>query len=362
MRKHLFLLCLTHLAFISCNTVSVEEQYNEALLLHGDGLYKEALKKYAQISIDSNANWKYRCNALFHMSLIKDVVNKDRKAAIKYINKCIEIAAPNEYSFLYAYKGDYSMHYGVPDSAIYYCKKALSLPYDNRIEYVVHYALYNSYRQKGLIDSAICHKQLFDKVCEEGKLDAYSALTDDAFNKELQSELEIQFKDDDNKNIGYLITAAFTMIFTIFFVVKKWHKGNPAITGKPDELVNRLESCKQCFEQTETFLLLNDLRIKEKELYKTKIAESEFIKKEILRCFNEVNAILIDKYRLSADELMCCDCSYLGISNNIIAYMSNSSPAAIRKRKERLKLKLSQMHYSAFFNREKAINSNTVTH
>ena len=254
------------------------------------------------------------------------------------------------------------MHYGVPDSAIYYCKKALSLPYDNRIEYVVHYALYKSYRQKGLIDSAICHKQLFDKVCEEGKLDAYSALTDDAFNKELQSELEIQFKDDDNKNIGYLITAAFTMIFTIFLVVKKWHKGNPAITGTPDELVNRLESCKQRFEQTETFLLLNDLRIKEKELYKTKIAESEFIKKEILRSFNEVNAILIDKYRLSADELMCCDCSYLGISNNIIAYMSNSSPAAIRKRKERLKLKLSQMHYSAFFNRGKAINSNTVTH
>ena len=89
---------------------------------------------------------------------------------------------------------------------------------------------------------------------------------------------------------------------------------------------------------------------------------AEFIKKEILRSFNEVNAILIDKYRLSADELMCCDCSYLGISNNIIAYMSNSSPAAIRKRKERLKLKLSQMHYSTFFNRGKAINSNTVTH
>ncbi len=359
--KKLLSLLLVLVTIISCCNHTVDEKYTEAISLHKSGEYEDAFKIYAQISVDTGATWIVRCNALFAMSLIEDAVNKDRAAAIRYINRCIELATPNvnrcielatpnEFSFLYAYKGDYSMHYGVPDSAIYYCKKALSMPHDNRTEYVAHYALYNSYQQKGLMDSAFYHKQLFDKVCESGKLDAYSTLTDDAFNKELQSKLEIQHKDDDNNNILYLIlTVAVALIIIIYIVVKKWHKTHPAIIEPNDDIVNSIESCKQCFEQTETFRLLNDLRIKEKELYKTKIAESEFIKKEILRSFNEVNAILIDKYRLSADELMCCDCSYIGISNNVIAYISYSSPAAIRKRKERLRHKLSPLHYFVFF-------------
>ncbi len=358
--KKLLSLLLVLVTIISCCNHTVDEKYAEAISLHNSGEYEDAFKIYAQISVDTGATWRVRCNALFAMSLIEDAVNKDRAAAIRYINRCIELATPNEFSFLYAYKcdysilyaykGDYSMHYGVPDSAIYYCKKALSMPHDNRTEYVAHYALYNSYQQKGLMDSAFYHKQLFDKVCESGKLDAYSTLTDDAFNKELQSKLEIQHKDDDNNNILYLIvTVAVALIIIIIYSVKKWHKTHHAIIEPHDDIVNSIESCKQCFEQTETFLLLNELRIKEKELYKTSFDKRDLLEKEVFQSFNKVNAVLIDKYKLSADELMCCDCSYIGISNNVIAYISYSSPAAIRKRKERLRHKLSPLHYSVFF-------------
>ena len=101
------------------------------------------------------------------------------------------------------------------------------------------------------------------------------------------------------------------MIIIIYIVVKKWHKTHPAIIEPNDDIVNSIESCKQCFEQTETFRLLNELRIKEKELCKTSFDKRDLLEKEEFQSFHKVNAALIEKYKLSADELMCCDCSYM---------------------------------------------------
>ena len=349
MKNFLILLCAMLIALTSCNTSPVDKDYKEARSLQKNGQYEVAFNQLAQISIDTDATWQQRCSALFQMSQIEDAVNKDQVAAIKYINKCIEVAAPNEYSFLYAYKGDYSMHYGVPDSAIYYCRKALAMPHDNVVEYVAHYALFNSYEQKGMADSALYHRQLFDEVCKNGKLEAYSSIPDDVFYEELQSKIESQNRSEIKYILYFVILAVVVSVLVICFAVKRWRKKKNETNEPLTDLASVLHSAKQIFEQKESYLMLNELRLKEKDLYKSTFANGDMLEKDIFQSFAEANTVLIDKYGLSADELLCCDCSYMGISNNVIAFVSHSSSAAIRKRKERLRYKLSPSHYSVLF-------------
>lgn len=349
MKNFLILLCAMLIALTSCNTSPVDKDYKEARSLQKNGQYEVAFNQLAQISIDTDATWQQRCSALFQMSQIEDAVNKDQVAAIKYINKCIEVAAPNEYSFLYAYKGDYSMHYGVPDSAIYYCRKALAMPHDNVVEYVAHYALFNSYEQKGMADSALYHRQLFDEVCKNGKLEAYSSIPDDVFYEELQSKIESQNRSEIKYILYFVILAVVVSVLVICFAVKRWRKKKNETNEPLTDLTSVLHSAKQIFEQKESYLMLNELRLKEKDLYKSTFANGDMLEKDIFQSFAEANTVLIDKYGLSADELLCCDCSYMGISNNVIAFVSHSSSAAIRKRKERLRYKLSPSHYSVLF-------------
>lgn len=350
MKKILFLLCAALIALISCNSSSVENDYKEALLLRNNRQYDEAFNILAHISMNPDATWQQRSNALFNMSLIEDVVNKDRVAAIEYINRAIKVAAPNESALLYAYKGDYSMHYGVLDTAVHYCRKALSIPHDNTVEYVSHYTLFHAYEQKGMADSAAYHKALFEKACDNGKLSAYSELSDELFNQKLQDKIEKSKKEESPTLILYLVIVAIAVLLIFLYQKNRRGKGNDDIVGEPsDDFEGKLLCGEQAFEKGAVAQVLNELRIKEKELYKSTFADGELLEKEIFQSFAEANTVLIGKYNLSADELLCCDYSYIGISNNVIAYVTHSTPAAIRKRKERLKHKLSTSHYSAIF-------------
>ena len=262
MKKILFLLCAALIALISCNSSSVENDYKEALLLRNNRQYDEAFNILAHISMNPDATWQQRSNALFNMSLIEDVVNKDRVAAIEYINRVIKVAAPNESALLYAYKGDYSMHYGVLDTAVHYCRKALSIPHDNTVEYVSHYTLFHAYEQKGMADSAAYHKALFEKACDNGKLSAYSELSDELFNQKLQDKIEKSKKEESPTLILYLVIVAIAVLLIFLYQKNRRGKGNDDIVGEPsDDFEGKLLCGEQVFEKGAVAQVLNELRV-----------------------------------------------------------------------------------------------------
>ena len=63
--KKLLSLLLVLVTIISCCNHTVDEKYAEAISLHKSGEYEDAFKIYAQISVDTCATWRVRCNALF---------------------------------------------------------------------------------------------------------------------------------------------------------------------------------------------------------------------------------------------------------------------------------------------------------
>ena len=66
----------------------------------------------------------------------------------------------------------------------------------------------NSYEQKGMADSALYHRQLFDEVCKNGKLEAYSSIADDVFNNKVETCTKMLFVK--------LSFHIFTKIFIFF--------------------------------------------------------------------------------------------------------------------------------------------------
>lgn len=65
--------------------------------------------------------------------------------------------------------------------------------------------------------------------------------------------------------------------------------------------------------------------------------------------FKEACSTLREGLELNDQELVCCFCTYLGYSNNVIAYIGHTTPTTIRKRKERIRKKLPTDLYQVIF-------------
>ena len=348
------ILLLLLLFVVSCEVHSLDELKSKCDVMCRDKRYDEALDLLARVYITPEATKSDRINALFVMSIIEDVINKNHAAAIGYINKSIEIMYPDVHPLLYAYKGDYSMHYGVTDSAMYYCKKALALPqnsHDGTVKYVAHYVLSKAYGQMGVPDSARYHEMEFCRVRNRGKLDAYVDIPDEVFDNKIKSII----KTNDSSAHLFLYVALFLVVFLVAYVIikkKSERRGlNSDIVNK-EAFEDKLRTAESKFEKVGLYSVLNGLRIKENELYRIAFAESETLENEMFDSFKEVTAELMRDFDLSGVELLCCYCAYLGFNNNIIAYVSHSTPAAVRKRKERLKQKIHPEYYSLIFDRK----------
>ena len=81
-------------------------------------------------------------------------------------------------------------------------------------------------------------------------------------------------------------------------------------------------------------------QIKHRGYYDMAFEATRDVEGTLFASFKEACATLIESAELNDQELICCFCTYLGYTNNVIAYIGHTTPATIRKRKDRIKKKL----------------------
>lgn len=355
----------------------------------------EAEYHYANVVVRGDANDTQRVNALYQLHNIESYGMYGRTnyaKALMYINRCIEYAEAGVVDSIglaqfYAHKGDDLWHYGEVDSAIHYCHKAMDIPVrKNWTDYIVSYVLMHIYEERNLPDSTDYYRQRFDNAkrlprCQIQGHHVHEPLSDDKFEAELkrtmayskrlketrpspvpQDTADEEVSSNDTVDLTVLLCIAILAAIALFLYNKHrktptkseqqiaTEEEQPSATDEergetfalPETLVLRrsLADGKRAFEHTESFDDLNTMQIKEKELYDMAFEATRDVEGTLFASFKEACATLIESAELNDQELICCFCTYLGYTNNVIAYIGHTTPATIRKRKDRIKKKL----------------------
>ena len=267
-------------------------------------------------------------------------------------------------TLLYAYKGDYSMRYGVLDSAVHYCSKALYDSYDDSTTgYVAHYVLWQCYERMDMPDSAACHERLYNAI-RVGE--AYQPIAMNEMADELNENIIKVDKHEKRTRLTMTLTILGAVLFSavlLWLVIKMTQRkrqkcensvsrGGAQPSGKNTQetlSLDMLQRSVHTFEATPMYEELSNLRIKEKELYKSTFTKSEQLEDCLFSCFKEITYLLNKEYSLSSSELLTLYCTYMGFSPNVIGYISHTTAGSVRKRNDRLKIKLLPEHANIFF-------------
>ena len=355
----------------------------------------EAEYHYANVAIRDDANDTLRVNALFNLHAIEyhGAYGRTNYAkALMYINRCIEYAEAGYVNstglaLFYAHKGDDLWHYGETDSAIHYCHKAMSIPVrTNGTDYIIAYVLKHVYEERNMPDSAAYYEQRFRQT---GQLPAnqlnrhniHAPLSDSELEAELKRTMEeskllkettpkgsspkAEEKEAlSNDTIDLTLPLCIVLLAALaLYLYNKRRKTSatpeqqspveeeqPSATDEerketfalPESLVLRrsLAEGKRTFESTASYDDLNTMQIKEKELYDMAFEATRDVESTLFTSFKEACSTLIESAELNDQELICCFCTFMGYTNNVIAYIGHTTPATIRKRKDRIKKKL----------------------
>ena len=362
----------------------------------------EAEYHLANVVMRGDATDSIRVRALYMLHNIESYGTYERTnyaKALMYINRCIEYAKEGvadsiELAQFYAHKGDDLWHYGEKDSAIHYCHKAMSFPVrKNWTDYIVAYVLTHIYQERNVTDSATYYRKRFDAVSkiplsQINGLDVHSPQSAAAFEAEMLRTIAQSKKSKDCVCAGAKTLSApqqtmkkeatsslspivivTIVLFLIVLLFVAWYiyraklqsvpecehtpqQETPHIQlseeersetfALPETLVLRrlLAEGRRDFEHTTSYDDLNTMQIKEKELYDMAFEATRNVESSLFSSFKEACATLIENAELNDQELICCFCTYLGYTNNVIAYIGHTTPATIRKRKDRIKKKL----------------------
>ena len=250
------------------------------------------------------------------------------------------------------------------------------------------------YKELGVRDSAEHYKQFFFKV-RDGKL--YEIQTMDELKDELKNNViangrpevkedlraseaqkrDPQFKAQKRHQRIYRILLLLILLspFAIGYYRKHYRRrhlvreepqspppGCEPTTMATDEedketfslpetliLRRSLADGRRAFENTTSYEELNAMQIKEKELYDMAYEATRDVESTLFDSFKEACSTLHEGLELNDQELVCCFCTYLGYSNNVIAYIGHTTPTTIRKRKERIRKKLPIDLYEVIF-------------
>lgn len=346
-------------------------------------MFDKATYHFANVVVNDIANDTLRANALLHLRWIDTYVRRNYGQSLQYLNAVARyIPADNEFypSFL-AYKADDLWHFGVQDSAIHYANKALSLPHkqNGEVDYISHYVLWQIYEQRNMADSANHHKQQHF-IARDSK--SFNPMTMDELKKGLQENIitpgeqrskisniltnHLQQQENalsqSRKHIVVALLAVFLISILTYYLRKRyWHKHRISETPCPlpddaDSIENEqkesftlsealilrrsLDDGRRAFENTDSFTELNSMQIKEKELYDMAYEATRDVESALFASFKDACSTLHEDLELNDQELICCFCSYLGYTNNVIAYIGHTTPSTIRKRKERIRKKI----------------------
>lgn len=321
-------------------------------------MYDKAIYHFANIVVRSDANDTLRADALFTLRWIEAYVKHDYELALQYLNQYLELVGAEHESFptCLAYKADDLWHFGAQDSALHYAYRALEAPHtpNDAIEYICHHILWNIYDSRDMPDSASRHKALHMKIRESR---VFEPMSMEQLKSQLQANI-ISPKEEGSNNSAQLVAVVIIALFTGLYIAYRTAKHRFTQKAPKEVADNRSNSSTQAqrlylalveghkaFEQTSVFRDIGTMQINERELPDINYDITRAIERTLLDTFSEACRVLLASGDLNDQELICSLGMYLGYSNTILAHLGHTTTATIRKRKERIRKKLSAELY-----------------
>ena len=385
--KNLLIFLVSLALFVACGPLSPSEKYSpeeEQCLAHdylqqankindGGKQYLELLNKakyhFANIIVRSDANDALRMDALYTLRWIEAYVHHDYEQALQYLNQYLTIVGPEHESYptCLAYKADDLWHFGAQDSALYYAHKALNTPHkaDDGVDYICHFVLWNIYENLEMTDSANLHKAQHMKVRDSRE---FVPKTLEELKSELKSNVIAPQQERRSPPPWTLPLILLVCIIGVGIYFKKKrikqqeNKSEDLTTHDPsvkenvvtvEALTQTLLAGNEVFKTTPVHEQLVAMKVCERDLPKLTSEQTREIEQTLLRAFHGTCSSLIKNYDLNDQDFVCILCTYLGCSNTIIAHIGHTTTATIRKRKERIRKKISADLYNVIQN-EKA--------
>ena len=327
-------------------------------------LYDKAALHFANIVVREDANDTVRADALFTLRWISAYIRHDYEMALQYLNQYLEIVGPEHESYptCMAYKADDLWHFGAHDSAMHYAYKALEAPHTphDRIEYICHHILWNIYDSREIPDSAHKHKVLHTQIRDSR---AFEPMSMEELKNQIETDIIASSKDRYNAVYIWITGAAGLALICILCAFVRYRRrrnttiahenaqteDNPmadsADAGDAESLRLALAKGQEQFGQTSVYHDINAMKVNERELPAINSEGRRNIERTLLECFAEACGILLEGSDLNEQELVCILCMYLGYSNTLAAHLGHTTNATIRKRKERIRKKVSAARY-----------------
>lgn len=349
---------LAHDYLWQANKTSVEKAEER------NALYDKAALHFANIVVRNDANDTLRADALFTLRWIAAYIRHDYDMALQYLNQYLEIVGPEHESYptCLAYKADDLWHFGAHDSAIHYAYKALEAPHtpQDRIEYICHHVLWNIYESREMPDSAHRHKALHMHIRDSR---AFEPMSMEELKSQLETDILASSKDDgDGMSVWVALAGCLAVLCMacacVFYLKRKKNSAFTDIVGSVDSAmptsatVIDTETLKmalakgcQAFATTSVCHDINAMKMNERELPAINSETRRNIERTLLECFAEACHSLLADSDLNEQELICILCMHLGCSNTVISHLGHTTSATIRKRKERIRKKISPAQY-----------------
>ena len=349
---------LAHDYLWQANKTSVEKAEER------NALYDKAALHFANIVVRNDANDTLRADALFTLRWISAYIRHDYDMALQYLNQYLEIVGPEHESYptCLAYKADDLWHFGAHDSAVHYAYKALEAPHSpkDRIEYICHHVLWNIYESREMSDSAHRHKALHMHIRDSR---AFEPMSMEELKSQLETDILASSKDDgDCVSVWVALAGGLAVLCLscacIFYLKRKKNNAFTDIVGSAESAmptsatVIDTETLKmalakgcQAFATTSVCHNINAMKMNERELPAINSETRRNIERTLLECFAEACHGLLADSDLNEQELICLLCMHLGCSNTVISHLGHTTSATIRKRKERIRKKISPALY-----------------
>jgi tetratricopeptide (TPR) repeat protein len=320
-------------------------------------LFDKATLHFANIVVRDDADDTLRADALYTLRWIEAYVRRDYDLALQYLNQYLEIVGPEHESYptCLAYKADDLWHFGAQHSALYYAYKALSLPHttNDRIEYICHHVMWNIYESKDMPDSASVHRAMHMKV--KGSRE-FVPLTMNELKNQLKTNV---ISSSSRRNVALVLVPFLVLLLALVggVLVLRGKRGKRSsethsipseeltLTSKTEDLSYALNRGLLAFKTTSAYGEISAMKLNERELPLSSSDSVRAIEQSLLESFHDARQILLENTEVNDQGFVCCLCMYLGVPNSIIAHLGFSTTATIRKRKERIRKKLSPEFY-----------------
>lgn len=209
-------------------------------------------------------------------------------------------------------------------------------------------------------DSAYRHKTLHMHIRDSR---AFEPMSMEELKSQLETDILASSKDDgDGVSVWVALAGGLAVLCLayacVFYLKRKKNNAFTDIVGSADSAmptsatVIDTETLKmalakgcQAFATTSVCHDINVMKMNERELPAINSETRRNIERTLQECFAEVCHGLLADSDLNEQELICLLCMHLGCSNTVISHLGHTTSATIRKRKERIRKKISAAQY-----------------